>query len=158
MNMKKFLSKTLSIILAMIPLTSQVMAGSNKLSTSESEKYVDFDEAEITNSFSEIDELVNYISENETATYSDIEKTNSSLLENVSTSSAVALSTQEGGSPLVIGAFFYGCFFSVVGIILVAIVTNNDSDQVKKAEIGCIVSTIVFSILYGLSILAFSVQ
>lgn len=134
------------------------MAGSNIVTNSDSENYVDFDETEITDSFEEIDDLVSYIAENETATYSDIEQTNSSLLENVSASSAVALSAQEDSSPLVIGAFFYGCLFSVVGIILVAIVTNNDSDQIKKAEIGCIVSTIGFSILYVLSALALSAQ
>ena len=156
--MKKISTKTISFFLAMILFTSQVIAGSNSTTKSYSEKYDDFDETEITNSFSEIDDLVNYISENETATYSDIEQTNSSLLENVSTSSAVALSGQGDGSPLAVGAFFYGCFFSVVGIILVAIVTNNDSDQIKKAEIGCIVSTIGFSILYILSALALSAQ
>ena len=156
--MKKFSTKFVSTLLATILFTTQVMAGSNVATNSESERYIDFDETEITNSFSEIDDLVNYISENETATYSDIEQTNSSLLENVSTSSAVALSAQSDGSPLAIGAFFYGCFFSVVGIILVAIVTNNDSDQIKKAEIGCIVSTISLSIIYIISVLALNAQ
>lgn len=156
--MKKISTKFVSILLATILFTSQVMAGSNATTNSESENYVDFDETEITNSFKEIDDLVNYIAANETATYSDIEQTNSTLLENVSASSAVALSTQEDGSPLVIGAFFYGCLFSVAGIILVAIVTNNDSDQIKKAEIGCIVSTVALTALYVLYAVALSVE
>jgi hypothetical protein len=148
--MEKFSTKFVSIFLATILFTSQVIAGSNVATNSDSENYVDFDESEITNSFEKIDDLVNFISANETATYSDIEQTNSSLLENVSASSAVALSTQEDSSPLVIGAFFYGCLFSVVGIILVAIVTNNDNNQIKKAEIGCIVSTVALTALYVL--------
>ncbi len=146
--MQKLSTKFVSTLLATILFTSQVMAGSNVATNSESEKYVDFDETEITNSFEEIEGLVNYIATNETATYSDIEQTNSLMLENVSASSAVALSTQEDGSPLVIGAFFYGCLFSVAGIILVAVVTNNDSNQIKKAEIGCIVSTLALTALY----------
>jgi amino acid transporter len=146
--MEKFSTKFVSIFLATILFTSQVIAGSNVATNSNSENYIDFDETEITNSFEEIDDLVNYISENETATYSDIEQTNSSLLENVSASAAVAMNEQEGGSPLFIGAFFYGCIFSAVGIILVAVVTNNDRNQIKKAEVGCIVSTVALTALY----------
>ena len=139
--MKKFTTKSLSILLATILLTSQVMAGSNKLSTSESEKYVDFDETEITNSFSKIDGLVNYISENGTATYSDIEKTNSIMLEGISSTSAMALWDERNAEPPFLSAFWWGCLTGGIGILIVALTTDGDSDQVRKSVIGCAVPT-----------------
>ena len=156
--MKKISTKTISFFLAMILFTSQVIAGSNSTTKSYSEKYVDFDETEITNSFSEIDDLVNYISENETATYSDIEKTNSLMLEGISSTSAMALWDETNAEPPFLSAFWWGCLTGGIGILIVALTTDGDSDQVRKSVIGCAVPTgcsLLSTLAYYLFILAY---
>jgi hypothetical protein len=139
--MQKFSTKFVSIFLATILLTSQVMAGSNATTNSDSENYVDFDETEITNSFEEIDDLVNYIAANETATYSDIEQTNSIMLEGISATSAMTLWTEENAEPPIISAFWWGCLTGGIGILIVALTTDGDSVQIRKSVVGCAVPT-----------------
>lgn len=156
--MQKFSTKFVSILLATILFTSQVMAGSNVATNSDSEKYVDFDETEITDSFEEIDDLVSYIAENETATYSDIEQTNSLMLEGISATSAMALWDETNAEPPFLSAFWWGCLTGGIGILIVALTTDGDSDQVRKSVIGCAVPTgcsLLSTLAYYLFILAY---
>lgn len=148
--MQKFLSKTFAILLAIIIFSSQVFATPNSSFTIEDETLVNFDESEIYNSFSEINDLTVLLSENENISYSDLENENKSLIENVSQDAALALNSQEESSPLIVGAFWYGCMFSAIGILLVAFVTDNNPEQIKSAVWGCIVSTIGVPVLSSL--------
>lgn len=153
--MQKFLSKTVAVFLAMILFGSQVLAGSNMSVSSEEEAYVNFDETEITNSFSEITDLVNYVSEND-VTYADVENTNSSLLENVSSTSALALSSTSGEGVPFISPFLWGCIFNWVGIVIVALTSDMDKDLIMKSVYGCAVSTLLwvgFWLIYDLVVL-----
>jgi hypothetical protein len=153
--MRKFLSKTIAVFLAMILFGSQVFAGSNMSVSSEEEAYVNFDETEITGSFSEITDLVNYVSEND-VTYADVENTNSSLLENVSSSSALALSGSSGEGVPFISPFLWGCVFNVVGILIVALTSDMDTDLIMKSVWGCVAGTVAyvgFWLVYDLIIL-----
>lgn len=50
----------------------------------------------------------------------------------------------------ILGAFWWGCALSVVGLILVYFITDNDRSQVKSALIGCVIGTLVFGSLGGI--------
>lgn len=140
--MTRLLSKSLSVVLAVIIFSSQVFAGTGNSSINENSDMTYVDESEIYESFAEIEPLTEYITNNENATYSDLEINNSSLIQNVDPNTSVALNTQIEETGLVIGAFWYGCMFSALGILVVAVVTNNNPEQIKNAVWGCLVSTI----------------
>jgi len=140
--MRKFLSKTIAVFLALILLGSQVLAGSNMSISSEEEASVNFDETEIYASFEEMNDLANYLSEND-ATYADVENYNSTLVENVSSSAAIALSNGSGEPPF-ISAFWWGCIFNLFGLIVVYVTTDSDSTYTKAAWKGCILSGVLY--------------
>ncbi len=150
LNMRKFFTKTIAVFLAMILLVSQAMAGSGMSVSSEDEAYVNFDETEITASFNEIEDLVSYVAENGSVSYSDLEATNSDLIENVSSTSALALSSASGDTPPFISPFLWGCLFHWVGIVVVALTTDMDMPQIMKAVWGCVAETAVLGIIYAI--------
>jgi hypothetical protein len=150
-KMKKHLLKVMYVVLALVALQLQVMAGSNASVSSlsaEDESLVSFNESEIYGSFTEIEGLVNYVNQNENATYADLKTNNSSLIDNVSASSALAMNVAGNGTPPVISAFLWGCLFSWVGIIVVYITTDGDSAQIKKSAFGCVVSGLAYILFY----------
>ena len=141
--MRKFFTKTIAVFLAMILLVSQAMAGSGMSVSSEDEAFVNFDETEITASFNEIEDLVSFVSENENVSYSDLEAENSSLIENVSSTSALALGSASGDTPPFISPFLWGCIFGPLGIVVVALTTDMDMPQIMKSLWGCVAETVV---------------
>ncbi len=145
--MTRLLSKSLSVVLAVIIFSSQVFAGTGNSSNNENTDLTYIDESEIYDSFAEIEPLTEFISNNENVTYADLEINNSSLIQDVDPNASIALNSQQEENPLVVGAFWYGCMFSALGILVVAFVTNNNPDQVKSAVWGCLASTIGAPIL-----------
>jgi hypothetical protein len=99
-----------------------------------------FDEAEIYNAFSEINALVKYVSVNDSATYSDIQTRDSSLLLLHDTDSDVAFIHSEKFSFNKQTAFLSGCVFGPIGIVLVAAINNGDQERLKNAIWGCVTS------------------
>jgi len=89
----------------------------------------------------------------ETASYSELATNNSALLANVNAEAAIATNTQESLNPPIFNAFLWGCCYGPVGIVLVAVCTNNDNAQVRQAANGCIVFHVAVALLYGLSYL-----
>jgi hypothetical protein len=157
--MKKISLKVVVIVLALITMQLQTLAGSTMSVSYEDETIVNFDETEIYNSFEQINDLVSFVSTNDATSYSSIESENNSLVENVSSTAAMVMNTQTAENPLIVPAFMYGCMFSAIGILVVAYVTNNDPDQVKSAATGCLISSIGLPILsIIISILAASVD
>jgi hypothetical protein len=151
--MKKFLFKALAIVMAVMIFQLQAMAGSTLSISSTDEAAVNFDENEIYSSFDQVNSLVSYVSENENVTYADVASYDNSMVENVSSNAAVAMNTTNSDNPLILGAFWYGCMFTALGILVVAFVTDNDSDQVRKAVSGCLVTTVVMPVLYFIILL-----
>lgn len=146
--MKKFLFKTMAIFMALLILQVQSMAGSTSSINSEDEAIVNFDESEIYTSFDQINDLVSYVSDNEDVTYSEVASVDNSLLENVSSTAALALSNTSGEEPPFISAFLWGCIFWGFGILVVALTTDMNMDYIKKAAMGCAVSSGVYVICW----------
>lgn len=153
--MKNYLLK-MSILFVSFLFHFQSFAGITSSLSSEDVAIVNFDESEIYASFDQINDLVSYVSGNDAVAYTDIHSENNSMVENVCSSAAMVMNTSSSDNPLTVGAFWYGCIFSAVGIIVVAVVTDNDPAQVKKAVTGCMVTTIGIPVLYIVSVLLLS--
>lgn len=152
--MKKVYLKLWALSMAMILFHLQVLAGA---APSGMVIYEDNAEAEIYDAFAEIDELVSFINENEDATYETLQANNSTLIENVSSSAAVAMSAQEADGPPVLNAFLWGCIFSWVGLIVVYLTTDSNKEFTKKAWSGCLVNggcQVLSGVLYGILVSA----
>lgn len=140
--MKKSVLKIAAIFMALLTIHLQTFATSAGTTSSENEVVVNYDETEIYASFEEMNDLANYLSEND-ATYADVENYNSALVENVSSSAAIALSNGSGEPPF-ISAFWWGCIFNLFGLIVVYVTTDSDSTYTKAAWKGCILSGILY--------------
>jgi len=150
--MKKILLRTFSVFMAVVLLFAQTQ--------SLTAKTVDFnipsvdvsvfslDEAALDIAMQELNQLENYLSQNEGTSYNDLLLAGSDLIINVSDSSSPMGMMQEGEAPLGIPAFLWGCVLGWVGLLVVYIVTDNDKAQVKKALTGCLVGTGVTIAIY----------
>ncbi len=113
----------------------------------------DFDETEIYSAFGEIEALVETVS-NSDVTYESLLTSNSSLLENVSANAALAMGMSAADAPPVMSAFWWGCIFGPLGIILVAVTTDQDKGQLRSSVKGCVISTVVYIAIYAIYALA----
>jgi len=100
----------------------------------------DFDEAEIYNAFSEINDIVKYVSVNDSVTYSDIQTRDSSLLLLTDNDPAVAYNQHEKFSFNNHSAFLAGCFFGPIGMLLVTMINKGDREELNSAIWGCVTS------------------
>ena len=154
--MKKSLLKIMAVVMAVIIFQLQALAGANFSVSTADESYVNFDETEIYASFDEINDLVGYVSQND-VTYTDVQTYNSALVENVSSTAALALNADGGKTPPFISAFLWGCIFNWVGIVVVALTTDMDMSYIMKSVWGCAVSSgfwVIFYVIYYYVILA----
>jgi hypothetical protein len=141
--MKKYLIRILSVIFIMVVICNHSFAisSTNCSNPNISLNIVsDFNEAEIYNAFSEINNLVNYVSVNDSVTYSDLQKEDSMLLYLNDDESIIATSQDEKFSFNKQTAFLSGCFFGPVGLVLVAVINNGDQEGLKSAVWGCFIS------------------
>jgi hypothetical protein len=140
------LMRVFSVLAVMVVLNNTSFANTyatNPKNSFETESVSDFDEAEIYTAFSEIDDLVNYLSDNNTETYTDIQIENSSLLSSVIDNSDIAFNQGEKFSFNKQTAFLMGCAFGVLGIAAVAIVNNGDRERLNNSIWGCVTSSCV---------------
>jgi hypothetical protein len=148
--MKKFYFKLCAVAMAMIIFQLQVSTNAFAAGTS---TVTDDVETEIYGAFSDIDGLVAFLGENEGVTYNELEAFNSMLIENVSSSAAIALNAASEGEPPVLSAFLWGCIFSWVGLIVVYVTTDSNKAYTSKAWSGCLVNAgcyVLSSVLYAI--------
>ena len=150
--MKKFLLKSVSVILAISMLSLQSLSVyANDYSSAEEldESVFSFDDELLNDELSELDELDAYLEENQDVTFEALAEAESPLVANIaSNASPMGMAGQEGEPPLGIPSFLWGCVFGVVGLAVVYIMTDQDMDQTKKAMWGCVASTAVSVVLY----------
>jgi hypothetical protein len=146
--MKKSLFTTMVILMALTIFQLQAKAGATVSVSSEDEAIVNFDESEIYSSFDQVNDLVSYVSENDAVSYSDVATINNSLVENVSSSAALALNNAGSGTPPFVSAFLWGCVLNWVGIAIVAFTTDMDKEQIMKSVWGCVASTAFWGVFY----------
>lgn len=105
--------------------------------------------------FAQLNEIEAYVNENG-VTLENLKAENSALLNGITLSNESSASLIADELPLGIPAFWWGCVLTVLGVILVYVLTDQDKDQTKKALYGCLVTAgayiIFYVIVYGLLI------
>jgi len=103
-------------------------------------------EEELSVEFAQLNELENFVNSNEDVTMSSMDAANP-LLQNVTaTGNALGVLSSYGEAPLGIPSFLWGFCFNVAGVAIVYFVAD-DTDETRKAFIGCAVSSALY-VLY----------
>jgi hypothetical protein len=152
--MKKLFKSGICLLLALIIFSAQSMAfatNAKALNYTEGIKAVaEFDESEIYDAFTEVDNLVFYLQENEGVTYNELKSDNSELIANLSSTSALAFSSSD--TPPIFSAFVWGCLLNWVGMLIVGLTTDFDNQQIMKSAWGCLINTLLFGGGYWFSV------
>jgi hypothetical protein len=151
--MKKVLRSSFCLILAMIIFSAQSMAftigSAGTISNPEQIAISEFDESEIYDAFTEVNDLVSYIQANEGVTYNDLESVNSELISNVSSSAALIHHDDDDyRTPPIFSAFIWGCLLNWVGMVIVGLTTGFDGRQITKSAWGCLINSLLLGASY----------
>lgn len=141
--MKKPYFKIWALSMAMILFHIQVLAAAAPSNIKSVESNY---ELEIYDAFNEIEGLVSFLNENETANYESLQAINSNLIDNVSSSAAVAMNSAEREGPPVMNPFLWGCIFSWVGLIVVYATTDSNKAYTNSAWKGCLVGSVLWAV------------
>lgn len=105
--------------------------------------------------FAQLNKIEAYVNSND-VTLENLKAENSELLNGITISNESSASLLADELPLGIPAFWWGCVLTVLGVILVYVLTDQDKDQTKKALYGCLVTAgayiIFYVVIYGLLI------
>jgi len=150
--MKQMILKSFCVFLAFMMCTMQTFAftisSTNSITQSDIQAFSQFEDSEVYAAFSDVTALDQYLSVNADKTFADVSKENSSILNSVSASTSLPLtSTGNDETALGIPSFLWGCVLGWVGMLIVYLVTEN-KEQTKKALWGCLVGTAVEVVLY----------
>jgi hypothetical protein len=151
--MKKVLLKFLCAGLALIVFSVQTMAYSTIASAYSEEEITavaNFDEVEIYSAFSDVDQLVALVQENEGITYTELKANHSDLVANISSSSALTIAGSSD-TPPIFSAFIWGCLLNWVGMLIVGLTTGFDGDQITKSLWGCLINSLLIGGGWGCS-------
>lgn len=152
--MKKFILKSVSLILTISLLSTQGFGVYAKSAVSSSvdldESVFSFDEDLVNAALSELNTLDAYVVDNVDVTYGLLAETGSELIANIEANSSPMGMPQEGddGPPLGIPSFLWGCVFGVLGLLVVYLMTHENKAETKKALWGCVTGSVVTVILY----------
>jgi cytochrome c biogenesis protein CcdA len=101
---------------------------------------INYDAQNIESEFDQLNKIENFVQNNEGTTLDNLKSQNSELLSDIKieadTASVVASSDLPAGIP----AFWWGCVLTILGVVLVYVLTDKDNGQTKKALLGCLVS------------------
>lgn len=134
--MKKF---TLLFVLMGLFIATLSFAGNGDLFT--------YDKAKVSNEMKDLTALEEMLVQDQSLTYNDLLEVNHPLVVNMDQNSSMMLAGMSS-APL-IPAFWWGCLFGPVGILVVYLV-EEDKDQTMSAFWGCCVNAAVTGVSYGL--------
>lgn len=99
----------------------------------------------VQNEFTELNQLGDMITANADLTYSTLKLTNENLVTSLR---LVAEGAQADGKNPVLGipSFVWGCCLGVPGLLVVYFVSDQDKVETKKALMGCITGTVVYTV------------
>jgi hypothetical protein len=105
----------------------------------------ELDAATLEAEFSDLDKIESFIENNDGVTLQELTAERADLLESVilMADTSTVFTTEE--MPI-LGGFWWGCCLGIVGLALVYFITDNDRDEVKKALIGCVISSLVIGL------------
>jgi hypothetical protein len=117
--------------------------------TSNTDGLFSFNKEELTAEMQDLQNLENYIVDNNGITFAELEENNSELLANVLSANSCPYSYQLllSDVPLGIPSFVWGlcCGFAGVGIVYFM---TEDREEVKKSLYGCLTFGGIYAVLY----------
>lgn len=150
--MRKILEKSFSVIMAFTLLFAQTTSLSARASNiplpSVDESVLVLDETALDAAMMELNELDEFLSVNEGITFTELKSSESELIVNMDNSTSPLGMDSANEPPLGIPSFLWGCVFTLVGVLLVYVLTDGDKDETRKALWGMIVSLGVYVIFY----------
>ena len=159
--MKKILFKSFSVLMAIVLLVVQTHSATAKTVSVEipsiDESVLSLNDDALNQAMEKLNQLDNYLDQNEGVTFNELKDSGSDLIANVSDSVSPMGMAQDDDSPLGIPAFLWGCVLGWVGLLIVYLVTDGDKTQTHKALIGCLVGTgvwVVFYVVYAVWIVS----
>lgn len=93
----------------------------------------------IEEDFAQLNEIEAYVNTNG-VTLEQLKSENSALLDGIEISNESTAALLADELPLGVPAFWWGCVLTVLGVVLVYVLTDQDKDQTKKALYGCLVT------------------
>ena len=112
-----------------------------------------YDANQVNQEMTQLQAIEDYVAANPDMTLSGMQAENNALVSHLNLSSGDfgGIGSLSGEPALGIPSFLWGCVFGVVGVAIVYFV-SEDSDETKKAFLGCVVSAaawILFYVLYA---------
>jgi cytochrome c biogenesis protein CcdA len=109
----------------------------------------DVDQKQIDKEFKSLNKIESFVNQNQGTTLEDLKSQNSELIADVNLAQSSSVSALSGGDlPGNIPAFWWGCVLTLLGVILVYVLTDKDNAQTKKAFLGCIVTVAGYFLYY----------
>jgi hypothetical protein len=95
--------------------------------------------------FADLDKIEAFVENNDGVTLQELTAERADLLESVTLTADTSTVFTAEETPI-LGGFWWGCCLGIVGLALVYFITDNDRDEVKKALIGCVISSLVIGL------------
>jgi hypothetical protein len=105
-----------------------------------------YDETQIDAEFDQLNKIEKYVEIND-VTLEELQANNSDLVAGIDLNTDAAASIASADLPAGIPAFWWGCVLTIVGVILVYVLTDQDKEQTKKALLGCLVGAGIWIVL-----------
>lgn len=101
---------------------------------------INFDAQNIDSEFEQLNKIEKFVINNEGTTLDNLKSQNSELLSDINIEADAASVVASSDLPAGIPAFWWGCVLTILGVVLVYVLTDKDNAQTKKALLGCLVS------------------
>jgi cytochrome c biogenesis protein CcdA len=111
-----------------------------------------YEKENISAEFEQLNKIENYVQQNEGLTLEALKAEKSDLVDGITLSADSSSAVAADELPLGIPAFWWGCVLTVLGVILVYVLTDQDKDQTKKALLGCLVTAGVYVIFWVIAL------
>lgn len=109
-----------------------------------SDEVFTLDRQALNNEFKGLEKVESYVQQHDGVSLEQVQQANPSVLENVNIEKdSVAGINHINKEMPIVGGFWWGCLLSVLGLALVYFITDNDSQQVKAALWGCLLSALL---------------
>lgn len=101
---------------------------------------INLDAQNIDSEFEQLNKIEKFVINNEGTTLDNLKSQNSELLSDINIEADAASVVASSDLPAGIPAFWWGCVLTILGVVLVYVLTDKDNAQTKKALLGCLVS------------------
>ncbi|UTA67970.1 MULTISPECIES: hypothetical protein [Emticicia] len=110
-----------------------------------------YNQKAIDTEFEKLNKFEEYLNANNGKTPEELKE--SALANEIKLDANINNTFKGGELPGGVPAFWWGCVFTVVGVLLVYIISDNDKEQTKKAINGCLVAAGVVALYYLIALL-----